>query len=877
MKGQVPAAGQGLAAGQVLTAGQVLAAGRGLAVALGICVWAPARAAERLDCPEGTRVVDVPQLDGSLRQCQLPDGTAHGPSQRLDPTGRVRARGFYEAGVEQGSWRHYDSAGRILRSGQMSAGRPKGAWTHFDPQGTPSATLTHGTATVPDAPGAGSDDPRVRWRRSLPSAASRLWRLDERLVAVAEGAEALWLIDLPTGVVRGRVPLPADLRADVVMAGDRMLAVTAPGELLVVDLEPEVPTWRRLRTPVGLTHVAGIHSDGSVVVRSGLGRVDGIDLDTGDQRWTSKLYIDEVAPVMAGPVVAAVRDAREVRAVTAGTGTFAWQARMGAPVADLLALGSRVHVLTRSGELLALDRQTGAPLWSIALGPGVAGALSVRDDALWVATPHAAWRVERRLGTVLEQYGAEPPFEEAAADLVVGGGLSCTTGRRGGLRCTPGGWELELPPSVVPPVLGEGIVLLADAEGGLLALDAGVGAAVQGMEAGGTTLVEDGVLVAEVRLGETTWEVELPWLLVEQPHVEDDCTMVTAAVGLPGQAEVAEWWAAESDRPADAGSAVPDDGTVSLFDVALQHDVGSGAFVIPDEWAVEDAGSVWRMSWWHRHRPTITALAASLGDASDAAEVEALLRCESGPAHFKGGVHLDDGYRTMEVTGKLEVVPHPHSLDGELGCLLDLAVGGEDLGAWSSPQMPAWSEVLLEIALPESMPELGEDADEVVFPEQVSGLEVVLDLYEPWQVERTVASASGAVELRIDAGDVRGPILRAFSGARLLAELPVPELRYGQVGESDDGVEVPTPEIEDILHLERPLPVSTGQTAWRVAWQRSECLVQAEEDPAEGGQDAQPEDGTPEAPSAVADDAPPPKPPVPRAPPRSRWRRDRSR
>lgn len=842
----------------------------------------PALAAERLVCPDGTVAVEVPAPAATLRQCQRPDGTAHGPSQKLDADGRVLERGYFDEGVEQGNWRYYDSAGRIVRAGQMSAGRPEGAWTHFDPKGAPAATLTHGLAMVPEVGSEGADDPRVRWRHTLPEAASRLWHLNDRLVAVLVGAEALWLLDLPTGEVRGVVPLPAALRADIVVDDSRMFAVTAPGELLVVDFAAE-PTWHRVRTPVGITHVAGVVDDGAIAVRNGLGRIEGIEPDSGAQAWTSKLYIDEVAPVVAGSVVAAVRDAREVRAVSVGTGAFAWQARMSSPVVDLLALGNRVHVLTRAGELLALDRQTGAPLWSTVLGPGVAGSLSVRDDALWVSTPHAAWRVERRLGTILDERRADPPFEEAAADLVVGTELACTTGRRGGLRCHPGGWELSVPEAVVPPLLGDGVVLLADKAGGLHALDAGLGAAVQGAEAGGTALLEDGVVPAEVTLGESVWEVDLPWLLVEQPGDTEDCTLVTAAVGLPGQAEVAGWLAAESVDAlpaADTPPAAAPIATVSLMDVALQHDVGEGVFDIPEEWLVDDAGSVWRMSWWHRHRPTLTALAATLGDASDAAEVDALLRCDAPAARFRGGAHLDDGYRTLEVTGMLEVVPHPHSLDGEPGCLLDLSVGGEDLGAWSSPVLPAWTEVLLEVTLPESLPELGEDADDVLLPEQVGGLEVVLDLYEPWQLDRTVAVATGEVDLRIDEGDPRGPILRAFSGARLLAEVPVPELRYGQVEPDDDGVDVARPDIEDIVHLHRELPEVVDATAWRVAWQRSACLTTDAENAVEegiGGPSNEPAavSDPPDAPTA--EEAPPVSPPTPMAPPKSRWRRDKSR
>ena len=858
-----------------------------LALATMVAWTAPAMAAERLACPSGTAAMDVPQPSGSLHQCQRPDGTAHGPSQRLDSAGKILERGFFEDGFEQGSWRYYDGSGRVVRVGQMSSGRPAGAWTHFDPSGEPSATLTHGLADSPDLTVESAEDPRVRWAHQLPSAATQIWPVSDTMAAISVGETALWLVNLIDGGVRGVVPLPAALRPDIVVHSELLLAVTAPGELLVVDLGGDVVSWKRVRTPVGITHAGGILADGTIAVRSGLGRIDGIDPDSGDQLWTSKLYVDEVAPIVAGDVVVAVREAREVRAVTLGTGAFAWQARMSASVVDLLALGSRVHVLTSGGELLALDRGTGAPLWSLSLptGPAVAATLTLRDDALWVATPHAAWRVERRLGTVLDERHPTPPEGEDAADLVVGTAMACTSGRRGGIRCDPGGWELATAPAVVAPLMAaDGVVLLAHADGALTALDDGLGAALEGIEASGAVLLEDGLVAADITLEGITWEVDLPWVVVEQPGAEEECSLVTAAVGLPPPSEVMGWlepvdaaMGGSMDGASDARPVAP---VVTLVDLPLPHQLGDGAFSLPESWDVEEAGAVWRMSWWHRHRPTLTSLVATLGDASDAAKVDALLRCETGPARFRGQVRLDDGYRTMEVTGMLDLVPHPHSLDDERGCLLDLSAGGEDLGSWSSVVLPAWTEVVMEVGWPDELPDLGLDADDIFVPPQVSGAEVVLDLYEPWQLQRTTVVVSGEVDLRVDEGDARGPILRAFSGERLLAEVPVPDLRYGHVGLDEDGAEVPLPDVEDIVHLTRPLPESADTTVWRVAWQRSSCFEEvgaprvaedAAQAPAMGDQ------ASPSTDSDAVPQSPPLTTPTPMAPPKSRWRRGRMR
>jgi hypothetical protein len=275
------------------------------------------------------------------------------------------------------------------------------------------------------------------------------------------------------------------------------------------------------------------------------------------------------------------------------------------------------------------------------------------------------------------------------------------------------------------------------------------------------------------------------------------------------------------------------------------------------------------MSWWHRHQPSLSTLMVTLGDSTDPADIDALVRCDGPPARFSGVAQLENGVRTYRISGRLEITPHAHSLDGEPGCLLDVALGGTDHGAWSSPIHPAWSEIVFE-AYGEARPELDHDAFEVAIPTELSGL-VRLDAYEPGALDRTEVLLEGVVDVRIDDLDPRGPVLRAFAGTELLLEVPVPELTYGQVEVDDEGRAFPVPTLEAHVHVARDLPLDTAPDAWRLLWTRSSCDADLE-----ASVSVEPTADASDVPEPAAEPAPPTTRPAPLPPARSRWRRRRA-
>lgn len=845
-----------------------------------------AQAAPALSCPPGAAVAEVVGVEGLDRYCARPDGTPHGPWRHLDADGRLREEGQWTDGVAVGVWRRYDAAGKLIETGQLVDGLRQGAWTHH--HGAGSATLTYDSAR-PDDAWSGKQprgDARSLWRVQLDRPATALAAGEDTVAVVspaAGGGANVVVLERGSGRRLAEVGLSTGLRAGLTLGTDHLIAVTGPGELLWIDglrAEDDAtaagPRVLKVRTATSITHAGPVLSDGTVLVRDGQGRVGGLDLDTGALAWSGKVTLDAVSPVAVGDVAVGVRGGREVRATEVGTGEFAWQARMSAPVAGLLAGPDRVLVWTRAGELLALSADTGAPLWSevVAPPPGVqwrtlAPRLRVSGGSVVVETVHQAVVLGVETGDLLHRFDAQmPDGADGAADLVVSEHHACTTGRTRGLRCQPGDWSAPTSAPALPPVITEDAVVVATQDGQLTAIDTTLGPAIAGGAVDGgrvlldvelTTVLEVPAalpgLRAELPPGESeapsmaqdavsvgveTESLTLPYVVVERDFNERDtvCTRTTAMLGLPDAA-----WARDGEEAGGSAASAP---WVWLESLLLDPDLGEGDFTLDPAWTVEPDTTTWQMSWWHHHRGVLSEVVVPLADPQEAAQVDALLRCETPPGRFAGRAVLDDGYRTTELEGLLEITPHPHSVDGVPGCLLDVAVSGEDLGSWSSPLMPAWSEVVLSVTDPVDWPVLDAvaEGDPAAVPEQVEG-DVVLDVYTPWHTDRTRVSHTGRLALQVGADpvDPAVPVLRAYrlpGDVRPAVEVAVSDLRYGRVEiDDEDGVLVPVPRVEERVHLGLALPDTASPDAehWRVVWTRSSC-VSDELDGEDAGDDA---------------------------------------
>lgn len=194
-------------------------------------------------------------------------------------------------------------------------------------------------------------------RDSAAGAADRILALDPR-----------WTVAFDTPPV---APAGFDQEtAYVPLAGSRLIAI---------DLERGQVRWQ-----VDLaTSVTPATGDG-MVFTSLDGHVIALDQRSGATLWRTPL-----PGVLAGPIywdsgwVLASTDGGELVALRAENGHALWRNPLGSPLAVRPSpSGERLYVALADGRLAALDLNTGAPVWTLALDQEVTGMLALGEQLL---------------------------------------------------------------------------------------------------------------------------------------------------------------------------------------------------------------------------------------------------------------------------------------------------------------------------------------------------------------------------------------------------------------------------------------------------------------------------------------------------------------
>ena len=151
------------------------------------------------------------------------------------------------------------------------------------------------------------------------------------------------------------------------------------GRLLAIDLERGRVRWQ-IELATVVTPATG---DGMVFV-SADAHVIAIDQRSGTTLWRTPL-----PSALAGPVywdsgwVLASADTGEVIAIRAEDGHVLWRNALGSPLAERPSpAGDRLYVALADHRLAALDLETGAAVWTLALEAEVTGLLALEDQLL---------------------------------------------------------------------------------------------------------------------------------------------------------------------------------------------------------------------------------------------------------------------------------------------------------------------------------------------------------------------------------------------------------------------------------------------------------------------------------------------------------------
>lgn len=815
-------------------------------------VAAPARAVE---CAPGTRpeVQKIPGKGETEEVCLDVQGRRQGPAVRRDVEGAVIATGAYVDNQPEGTWKLVERDG-LVRVGQMKAGAPVGAWTtlsgaeavatvtwgHLPPGGPPRTAPSGGAAAEAGSPEVGGDA-AVRWTHALPGPAADLvgdgawvWALSRQAVSV---------LDVDTGELQLLADPGEPLKGPLLLGGGGAAVVAQSGELVVID--PVARSWRRVRTPVGITHVAAVAED-LAWVRDGAGRLAALDMQSGAVRWRGRHYTELVAPVVEADAVVGVRGGgRLIEALDPEDGEFAWQLRVERPVVALAGGQELVAALSQDGTIVLARADSGAVRWERSLPELGGGAvLELAADGLSVRAGTTVRRLSLLDGSVQALPHLDPSLR-GDADAV--GDTVCVAAPTG-LSCVgpDGAWGGGTGPPAGAPRLVPGLVLLPLADGRLQAIDRDLARLRSGLAPEpGAELIQD-VLVPAVLAGLAGEQdaVELPYLELRRPSPSGACDERVVLVDLQ---DAAPWPTAEEafgPAPLELGDEAGEDAQAEPATPERLPWAEVGPVPLPgwadapaEPWRVEPTAETWSMAWWYRWQPRIVGATLRTVDPGAQAGVEAALRCEGPPVAFRGEALLEESSVVVDTVGRgkravpllrevvvrhsregrLSLHPQPQDVDGIGGCLIELRRNGESEGWWASPELGAWEQLVLTVRNPtEEIRVTDAQGERSGLPLAVEG-EVSVEMLVPFAATPQAGTGTGPFELRYQRDDLLDTWrLELWQGKRPWLAVRADELRPARV-EEVDGRWLPVPEhhFDGLLHHEgRAAPAADLGVVW---------------------------------------------------------------
>ncbi|MGD9530087.1 PQQ-binding-like beta-propeller repeat protein [Pseudonocardia sp.] len=256
-------------------------------------------------------------------------------------------------------------------------------------------------------------------------------------------ATVLAAYDAATGAVRWQVEGPSARGEVELVASDAAMLVIAPGSLTAVDVASGEVRWCADAGRDGGTVSVAEAGPAAVVVASQEGSrslLRALDPATGDERWrvAYDAHDRRLAPVRAGDVVVTYAVPGEggdsqLQAFDAATGAPRWTAPSDPPVA-LAGAADALVVATgnRDAGVSLLDPADGRPRWTVPLATRGLVTTTVLDDGVLVgvrsfpgevllldrATGAQRWRTP---GSEIEAYADEGPWPVVNGRLAFSG------------------------------------------------------------------------------------------------------------------------------------------------------------------------------------------------------------------------------------------------------------------------------------------------------------------------------------------------------------------------------------------------------------------------------------------------------------------------
>lgn len=189
----------------------------------------------------------------------------------------------------------------------------------------------------------------------------------------------VYALDKTTGKRQWRVKLKEPVSAGVSVANGRLFIGTYNAEVIALDAEDGSEVWR---APVSSEVLSNPNGNGRVVaVQTFDGKLTGLDFDTGDRMWMYETQPPlltlrgNAAPLVYANSVYAGFSSGKMVALQDSDGLLEWEQRIAIPsgrsefekLVDIdgtpIMVGDVLYVAAYQGQLMALSRATGRPLW----------------------------------------------------------------------------------------------------------------------------------------------------------------------------------------------------------------------------------------------------------------------------------------------------------------------------------------------------------------------------------------------------------------------------------------------------------------------------------------------------------------------------------
>lgn len=227
--------------------------------------------------------------------------------------------------------------------------------------------------------------------------------------------------------------------------GDRVFAATGFGTAVALDARSGAKAWeRKLGAPVRASPTV---ADGKLYVMTIEGRLFCLSAADGVELWSfrgvpqSASLFNNVSPAVAEDVVVATFPSGDVVALNPANGEPVWSdvlgaSRVGSSIATLsdasrpVIEGNAVFAVGNAGRMIAVDRKSGARLWSLSVAsiqtPYVAG-----DSVYVVDSSGRLSSITREAGTV--RWSVKLPDDSTWSGPVLAGNRLWLVSRKGSL------------------------------------------------------------------------------------------------------------------------------------------------------------------------------------------------------------------------------------------------------------------------------------------------------------------------------------------------------------------------------------------------------------------------------------------------------------